>query len=296
MDRLRDIEVFLAIARAGSLAGAARRLHMSAPAVTRALGRLEDRLGTALILRTSRSLSLTPAGETYARHARTVVDAFDTADAAVTHSARTLRGTLTVTAPLMFGRLAVAPTLASFCATYPEVSGRLILLDRVTRFLDEGIDLGIRIGQLPDSSLIAHRLGTVRQRLVASPGYLDRFGVPAAPEALHAHRLIAFTGQLREGRARLTDGRTILYVPVHIEVDCAATAVALAASGAGITICYSYQCAEEIARGELTPVLEEVMPDPVPVQFVWPERPFESILVRAYVDHAADGIQARLSR
>lgn len=294
LDRLRDIEIFVAIAQTGSLASAGRRLGISAPAVSRALGRLEDRLGTTLALRTSRRLTLTPAGEAYARRARHVVDAFEEAQAAAIESARALRGTLTITAPLMFGRVAVAPALADFCAFHGEVTGRLVLVDRVARFLEEGIDLGVRVGQLPDSSLLSRRLGTVRQRLVASPAYVAQNGAPRSPGDLHEHRLIAFTPYIPDGRLRLAQGRSVAFAPARLEVDCAATAIEWAKSGAGIVACYSYQSAEAVEDGSLIPLLEEHMPAPVPVQLVWPERRYESPLVRAFVDHAVNAIAPKL--
>ncbi|MEO1681151.1 MAG: LysR family transcriptional regulator [Pseudomonadota bacterium] len=293
MDRLREIEIFLAIVAEESLAGAARRLSVSAPAVTRALARLEDRLGAALVVRTTRSLALTPAGEAYATRARDALTAFDEADAAVSETRRTLSGLLTLTAPLQFGRIAVAPVLAEFLEAEPLVRARFLLLDRVVHLLDEGIDLGVRIGMLEDTSAIVRRLGEVRQYLVASPCYLKKNGRPEGLDALSGHRLIGFSGRMRGGRLPVRGG-SVPFGPVHIEINSAAAALELAEDGHGIAPLFSYQCAASVRAGRLVPVLVEEMPPPVPCHFIWPERRFENPLVRAFVDHAAPQLSAIL--
>ncbi|MEO1733734.1 MAG: LysR family transcriptional regulator [Pseudomonadota bacterium] len=294
MDRIRDIEVFLAIVATQSLVAAGRRLSMSAPAVTRALARLEDRLGTTLVLRTTRSLSLTPAGEAFAQRAKDVIEALEGAEAAVSGS-NTLKGTLTVTAPRQLGRIVVSKIVARFLAQHPQVQVRLRLLDRVAHLLDEGIDLGVRIGHLQDSSAIALRLGEVKQLVVGSPDYLAANGWPASPADLKAHKLIAFTGHLHQERLRLREG-SVLYAPYRIEVDSAATALELAEAGEGLTPLWSYQAAASVQARRLCPVLLDHMPVNSPCHFIWPERRFENPLVRAFVDFAAPFVSADLQR
>lgn len=284
MDRLRDLEVFLAIASEGSLAGAAGRMSMSAPAVTRALARLEDRLGAALFVRTTRSVSMTSAGEAFAPRARQVLEAMAFAEAAVIDGPR-LRGALTLTAPRHLGRIVIAPIVARFLEAHPDVEARMILADRLADLLDERIDVGVRIGRLEDASSIARKVGVVSQRVVASPAYLARHGAPTSLEDLKAHRLIAFTGRLTKGRLRVAGG-SVPFTPAHIAVDCAATALELAEQSVGLAPLWSYQCAASVRDGRLAPVLAEFMPDPSPCQFVWPERRFENALVRAFTDFA----------
>jgi len=292
MDRLRDVEVFLAIVSEGSLAGAGKRLSMSPPAVTRALARLEDRLGTALFVRSTRSLLLTSAGEAYLPRARDAVDAMAAADAAASDG-QTLRGTLTLTAPRQLGRIVVGPIVTRFLEAHPHVSARLHLEDNLAHLLEEGIDLGIRIGQLPDATIIARKAGFVRQHLVASPEYLKKFGHPLALDALPGHRLIAFTGRLRNGRLPVAGG-TAPFDPFHIEVNCAATALDIAERSIGLAPLWSYQCAPSITAGRLIPVLNEHMPPPSPCHFVWPERRYENPLVRAFADFARPFVQQHL--
>ncbi len=292
MDRLRDIEVFVAIAQERSLTKAGQRLGLSPPSVTRALARLEDRLGKALFLRSTRSLTLTAAGEAYLPLARNVLETVQNADAALA-DAETLRGTLTLTAPRQLGRIVIAPILARFLDSHPGVAGKLILADRVAHLLDEGIDLGVRIGALADTSDIARRVGVVHQRLVASPDYLSAFGTPVTPAALAEHRLIPFTGRLRNGRLVL-DGASQPYEPARITVDCAATALDLAEAGEGIAPVWSYQCARAVADGRLATVLDRAMPEPSPCHLIWPDRRYENVVVRTFVDFAAPEIRSTL--
>lgn len=293
MDRIKDLEIFLAIVAEGSLARAGQRLGMSPPAITRALSRLEERLNAALFVRTTRRLSLTPAGDALVPRAKEVLDAMEMADAAVAEG-QTLRGMLSLTAPRQFGRIVIAPIVNDFLKQHASVNARLVLADRMVHFLDEGVDLAVRIGALSDTTSIARRVGFVRQYVVASPAYLAQHGRPSALADLSEHRLVAFKGHLVNGQLRVAGGR-VPFAPFHIEVDCAATALELAEVDAGLAALWSYQCAAAIRAGTVEPVLTEFMPPPTPCHCVWPERRFENPLVRAFVDFAAPKIGARLS-
>ena len=181
MDRFHEIEVFIAVNDAGSFAKAGQQLRMSPPAVTRAISALEDRLGARLFQRTTRRLAITDVGTRFLESARRILDDLSAAEREALGTTTAARGHLTVTASVTLGRSLLAPVARQFLGEYPEITLSVLLLDRVTNLIEEGIDAAIRIGQLPDSTMVARKLGSVRRMLVASPDYLDRKGTPAAP-------------------------------------------------------------------------------------------------------------------
>jgi DNA-binding transcriptional LysR family regulator len=296
MDRLREMEVFLEIAEAGSFAEAARRLRLSPPAVTRLVASLEQRLGTRLITRTTRSMRLTEAGERFRVDAGRILADLAAAENEAAGETAAPRGTLAITAPTSFGRMVVAPVVARFLARHPEVSANLLLVDRVVNLVEEGMDVGLRIGELPDSRLIARRVGEVRRVLVASPAYLARHGAPDAPQALKDHTFIAFTGLMRTRGLGFGPGAAhhVALAP-RLEVNDAAAAIALAEAGDGITVALSYMVRDALAAGRLREVLADPPEPPRPVQLIYPETRLLSPAVRAFVDLAAPAITAHLA-
>jgi DNA-binding transcriptional LysR family regulator len=290
------MEVLVAVAEGGSLAAAARRLRLSAPAVTRIVAGLEGRLGARLLQRTTRRVQLTEAGRTYLAAARRVLADLEAAERAVAGEALEVRGRLVVGGPTTFGRMHLAPVVAAFLERHPEVSCRLLLVDRVVSLVEEGIDVTVRIGALPDSTLLARRVGEVRRMLVASPAYLARRGIPTAPGDLAGHSLLGFTGTA-PGRVWTLerDGRPLpIRVEPRLEANDAATAVALAEAGHGIAFVLSYQAAEGLAADRLVEVLPGFAPAPVPVQLVHAEHALVAPRIRAFLDLAAPLLRARL--
>lgn len=298
MDRFREMEVFVAVAEVESFAGAARRLRLSPPAVTRAVSALEDRLGARLINRTTRSLSLTEAGERYLVSSRRLLAAVEEAERDAVGETAVPAGHLRITASVTFGRLALAGTVAGFLAKHPRVSASLVLVDRVVNLVEEGFDLGVRIGSLPDSSLRARRVGAVQRLLVASPAYLSQHGEPQHPAELRAHSVIGFTGLLPNAEWRFFEDGAQAKVSLgpRLEVNDAATAIAAAEGGYGITSSLCYMVGAQIRSGRLTPVLKPFWPEPSPVQIVYPHARLMAPKVRAFVDWAAPGLQAELKR
>jgi DNA-binding transcriptional LysR family regulator len=298
VDRLRAIEIFIAVAEAGSLAGAARRLRLSPPAVTRAVAALEGRLGARVFNRTTRSLSLTDAGRNFLERARRVVADLDAAERESVGDTALPQGHLRITAPVTFGRDVVAPVVRAFLAAQPRTSASLLLLDRVASLVDEGLDIAIRIGDLPDSSLVARRVGTVRRVLVASPRYLARQGAPGEPADLKRHALIAFTGLSASHEWRFDDRgkRRSVTVEPHVEFNDAVAALAAAEAGEGITIALSYMVATKLKKKKLVTVLDEMMPPPVPVHLVHAESRLVAPKLRAFVDFAAPRLAGMLDR
>jgi DNA-binding transcriptional LysR family regulator len=289
MDRFREMEAFVAVADAGSFSAAATRLHASPPAVTRTISALESRLGIRLLNRTTRRLSLTDAGRRHLDASRRILADLAAAEQETAGEAAAPSGHLTVTGSVTFGRMALAPVACAFLAAYPDVTLSLRLFDRITDLIDEGIDVGIRIGELPDSSLIARQVGTVRRVLVARPDYLGRYGAPTAPANLRDHAFIGFTSLMasREWRYREDGATRSVSLSPRFEVNDAAAAVAAAEAGDGITLALSYMVADPVRAGRLVPVLDGYAPPDIPVHIVFPQSRLIAPKIRVFVDFTA---------
>ena len=289
-DRLRELEVFTEIAEAGSLAEAGRRLNLSPPAVTRILAGLEERLGVRLVQRSTRSLHLTEAGLRFRESAHRLLTGMEEAEREAAGAGIVPRGRVSITASTSFGRLAVAPVFAAFLEANPQVNGSVYLWDRNVNLIEEGMDVAVRIGELPDSGLFARKLGEVRHVLVASPQYLDRTGTPSSADDLSLHRIIAFRGAMPTDRIALK-GATRMVTP-WIEINDALSAISLAESGFGITVALSYMVKNQIEAGTLVELLPSLAPLERPVHLVWPEARLPTLAVRSFLDYA----QPRLAR
>jgi DNA-binding transcriptional LysR family regulator len=290
MDRLDELTALVGILDSGSLAAAGRKLRRSAPAMTRLLAALEQRVGTRLIERTSRRLRPTEAGRRLAAQARPLLAGYD--EAMRESAAAPVRGVLRVTAPQVFGRRHVTPVVAGFLDAFPEVRVELVLDDRGLDLIEEGLDVAVRIGHLRDSSLVIRKVGHVRRLLVASPAYLAARGAPRSPADLAKHDVI-FTSNLEralEWRFRRS-GRdlSVRLTPRLIvnEVDSMLIAVR---SGRGIGRPLSYQVAGDLASHSLVRLLPEFEPEPLPVQLVVPSARHLAPKVRAFLDHAAGAL------
>ncbi len=296
MDRVHQLEVFVAVADAGGFAKAGARLRISPPSVTRAVLALEDRLGARLFNRTTRSLSLTEVGTRFLETSRRLLSEIDAAEKDAVGETSVPHGHLTVTASVTFGRSTLAPVVGAFQKAYPRVTVSVLLLDRIANLVEEGIDVAVRIGDLPDSSLAARRIGAVRRVLVASPDYLARRGRPDAPADLKLHSIIAFTGLMANREWRfLRDGipGSVSFMP-RLEINDALAAIAAAEAGDGITVALSYMVADRIEQGRLQLVLEEFAAPAVPVHLVYPSSRVVAPKVRAFVDFAAPRLRSAL--
>lgn len=290
MDRLDELTVLVTVLDSGSLAAASRRLRRSPPSITRALAALEDRVGARLVERTTRRLTPTEAGRSLAAQARAVLGAYaeavrDAADAPA-------RGTVRVTAPVVFGRRHVTPLVATFLDAHPAVTVDLVLADRNLDLVDEGLDVAIRIGRLADSSLLARRVGEVRQMLVAAPSYLAARGSPHTPADLAAHDAIFSASRPVPIEWRFRDAaRTrIVRLAPRLLVNEVEAALVAARLGRGIATALSYQVADDFAAGTLVRLLPDHEPPPVPVQLVTPGGRHMAPRVRAFLDHAAQAL------
>ena len=190
MDRLQEMEVFVAVADAGSFVGGARQRHVSPPAVTRAIASLEARLGVQLLVRTTRALRLTDAGARFLETTRRMLVEIETAENELVGEIGVLSGTLTLSASMTFGRYVLAPVVAGFLDAHAQIDVAMLQVERIVDLIDEGVDLAVRIGPLPDSTLMARRVGSVRRMLVASPDYVASHGAPDTPSGLADHQVI----------------------------------------------------------------------------------------------------------
>jgi DNA-binding transcriptional LysR family regulator len=296
MDRTEEWRAFVAVAGRRSFVGAARALRRSPQAITRAVAALEGRLGARLLNRTTRSVSVTSDGERYLERGRRLLAELDALESAPDARAP-LAGRLSVTAPVLFGQLHVAPLVAAFLEQHPEVEARLLLVDRVVSLAEEGVDLAVRIGPLPDSSLRARLVGQVRWLICASPAYLARAGVPRTPEALARHTCVSFDAgspladQWTFPRAGGRERRVA--VRPRLIVNTAQAGIDAAIAGLGIVRVLSYQVERPLAEKRLRLLLEAFAPAPVPIHFLQlpgvPNR-----LAAAFADFAAERLRGRL--
>ncbi|RSC27028.1 LysR family transcriptional regulator [Pseudomonas putida] len=295
MDHIHLMKVFVAVGELESFAGAARRLDMSPAAVTRAVSALEERLGVKLLLRTTRSVRLTEAGGRYLEDCRSILASIAEANEAAAGVNATPKGELAVTAPILFGKKFVMPSIVRYLQQYPEVDVSAYFLDRVVNMVEEGMDVAVRIGQLPDSGLKALRVGKVRRMLCASPDYLARHGVPTHPSELHEHVVIATTNlSPRAGwRFGVTDEPTMVRMKPRLTVTSNDGAIAAACAGLGIARLLSYQVVEEIASGRLQVVLADFEEAPWPIHILHRESKYGSAKVRAFIDMLAADVRAK---
>lgn len=298
MDRLDGMRVFVAVADAGGFAPAARALRLSPPAVTRAVAALEERIGARLLHRTTRTVRLTEAGARFLADAKRILAELDEAEATAAGAHAEPRGLLAVTAPMLFGRMHVAPVVLGFLERFPEVAARTLFVDRVVDLIDEGIDVAVRIAVLPDSTLSAVRVGQVRRVVCASPGYLAQHGVPAVPRDLADLDCIGFQAATMPAPwvfpGRSGEGGETVRPPMRLLVNNADVAVAAAVAGYGVTRVLSYQAAEAVRDGRLVVLLADHEPPPIPVQLVHLEGRKAAARVRAFVDFAAERLRAVL--
>jgi DNA-binding transcriptional LysR family regulator len=293
MDKLREMEVFVAIVDRGSFTGASEKLGMSTPAVSRALNSLETRLGAQLLARTTRTVRPTDAGTAYLDVCRKVLDAITDAEANIAADPLNPVGTLTISAPVLFGQRFIAPLVNAFALRYPEISINAVYSDRTTRLLEEGVDIAVRIGHLGDSSIFAVPLGFVRRRTYAAPDYLAEHGEPVHPRDLLNHQCVSFTGA--SNALEWVFNEHGLRVPIRLQprmiVDLGPAAVLAALAGVGITQMLSYQAAPEVLDGRLVPVLTAFEPESIPVNLLHVERRGASGKIRAFVEFVTETLR-----
>lgn len=296
MDKLQAMAVFVQIAERGSLTAAAEVLDKSLPSVVRILASLEENLQTRLFNRTTRRIALTEEGRIYLESCRRLLADIDDAESALGQDETEPRGMITVTAPVRFGEMHVAPAVTRFLQHYTQVQVRLLLLDRVIDMLEEGVDVAVRIAPLTDSSLVAKPVGRIRQVVCASPKLIQEVGKPGRPKELAELPCIRFTG-ISSGSVWhfFRDGKPVP-VTVNGSLSCnqvnPAVNACIAGLGFGMFLCY--QVMPAVRRGELELVLTDFEPDPLPLSLVFPHRRLSSTRLRIFVDWMAKAIPESL--
>ncbi|MGF6311381.1 DNA-binding transcriptional LysR family regulator [Bradyrhizobium sp. i1.8.4] len=299
MDRLEAMSTFLAVVEAGSLSAAARRLKAPLATVSRKVSELESHLRTKLFSRSSRQLVLTDAGSSYLAACKRILADVIEAERSASGEYIAPTGELSVTTPLGLGRTILIPIMADFLKEYPDIKVRMIPTDRVLSLVQEQIDVGVRIGALPDSSLMAIRVGETRRLACAGPAYLAVRGTPRTPEELAGHDCIIYAGFASGNVWTFVRDKAIVAVPVQtrLVVGNAEAACAAARAGIGITAAFSYQLQEALTDGgALTTVLDEFQPTPMPVSLVYAANRFLPIKIRAFLDFAAPRLKRALAQ
>ena len=296
MDRLDAMAVLLAVVETGSLSAASRALHSPLPTVSRKISELEAHLGVRLITRTSRKILLTEAGESYVAAAREILGRVEEAERRASGEYIAPRGDLTMTAPIVFGRLHVLPIVTDFLKAFPDINIRLVMSDRTISLADEQIDVALRISHLTENNLIAMRVGSIRTTVYANPDYLKRNSRPLHPRDLADHDCIAFEGVLSHRFWTFRDDTKDISIAIRarLSVNTAEAAVDAAAAGLGITRVMSYQAKHAVGAGLLVPLLEKFEQEASPVHLVHMSQGLMPLKLRTFLDFAAPRLRAVL--
>lgn len=293
MDQIHLMHVFVAVGEEESFVAAARRLDLSPAAVTRAISGLEQQLGVKLVLRTTRNVRLTEAGRRYLDDTRNILASIVEANEAAAGVNSSPKGHLSITASVLFGKSFVMPCIIQFLNEYPEVEVSAYFMDRVANLVDEGMDIAVRIGHLPDSSLKALRVGQVRRVLCVSPEYLAKHGAPRHPADLQRHAIIAASGisPRLEWKFGGVDHPTTVRMKPRLTVTSNDAAIEAVLAGLGICRLLCYQIADELNDGRLQVILADYEEAPWPVHILHRESKFGSSKVRNFIDLLAKSLR-----
>jgi DNA-binding transcriptional LysR family regulator len=296
MDRLESMSTLLAAVEAGSLSAASRKLGMPLATVSRKVSDLETHLRTRLVNRTSRRLTLTDAGRAYVEACKRILEEIGEAERAASGEYSSPRGALLITAPIVFGRVHMLPVAIAFLKAFPDIDIRVVLADRVFNLHEEHVDLAVRIGALSDGSLIATRVGAIRQVVCASPSYLAACGTPKSPAELCHHDCITFEGLMLPDAWKFAAGKSMTTVAIRsrLTVNTAEAAIDGASAALGVTRVLSYQVADAVRAGKLEVILRKFEPEPWPVSLVYGGQGRVPLKLRAFLDFAGPRLRARL--
>ena len=297
MDRFESMSVIVTVAEAGSLSAASRKLGVPVPTVSRRLADLEAHLNVQLFQRSSRRMSLTQAGRSYVEACKRIIEQVDDAEREASGEYRTPTGDLTVTSPWGIGHLHLLPLACEFLSVYPDIKLRLLLSDRVLSAVENNIDVGIRIGPLPDSSMVAMRIGSIRVVACASPEYLAARGRPQSLQDIIEHDCITIddTGAPRNWKFAAGDVEIIAPILSRLTVNTSEAAVEAAVLGAGIARVMSYKMEAERRAGSLVVILEQFEKEPLPVHILYTERKPMPLKLRVFLNWLAPRLKARLT-
>jgi len=295
-DRLESMSILVAVADAGSFSAAALQLKIPLATVSRKIAALEAHLKTRLLHRSTRQLSLTEAGQSYVNACRRILEEVGEAERAASGEYAAPRGELVITAPIAFGRLHVLPVVNDFLKIYPDIDVRMVLADHVISLLEEHVDIAVRIAQLPDSNLIATRIGLMRTVVCASPTYLAEHGTPTSPAELAAHACVTYEQMSHRQVWSFVSGKSEIMVPIRsrLAVSTAEAAIDAAVAGIGITRVNFYQMASALRTGALDIVLAPFEPAPRPISLVHTGQGILPLKLRVFLDFAAPRLKARV--
>jgi len=296
MDRFESMSTFVAVVEAGGFSAASRRLGMPLATVSRKVSELEAQLNVQLLTRTTRSIALTDIGQQYFETSRRLLEELTEAERLASGEYRAPRGVLTVSAPVGLGRIYLAPIVNAYLDAYPEVDIDLRFADRVISLAEDGIDVALRIGELPDSSLVAIKLGVIRRVICASPAYLKKHGTPSRPDDLSRHNCVTFTSLGTPGEWTFRQGRRTTRVPVRsrLSASSADAAAEAACEGLGVTQLLCYQATPSIRSKRLKLILRDFEPEPVPVSLVHPSGRSMPQKLRSFIDFVVPRLKPRL--
>jgi DNA-binding transcriptional LysR family regulator len=291
VDRLVEMQAFVAVAETEGFASGARKLGVSPPVTTRAIADLEERLGVKLLTRTTRYVRVTDAGKRYLDDCKRILSEIAEADEAAAGINGEPSGHLAVTAPVLFGKLFVLPGVIEFLNRYPKMEVNALFLDRVVNLLEEGLDVGIRIGELADSSMRAIRVGSVKRVVCASPDYVARAGKPSHPDELTQHTIVTANGLNAGTDWKFADG-IITRVKPRLSFATNDAAIEAAVTGFGITRLLSYQVAPHLSDGRLETLLSDFEQPKIPIHVVHREGRYASAKIRSFVDLMVERLRA----
>lgn len=297
MDRLESMSILVAAVEEGSLSAAARKLGVPLATVSRKVSNLEGRLKTRLLIRSNRRLDLTDAGQAYFASCKRILEEIGEAEKTASGEYSAPRGDLVVSAPVVFGRIHLLPITIKFLEAYPDVNVRLALSDRVVNLFEDHVDVALRISALPDSSLFASRIGTIRRVVCASPSYFANSGIPSHPGDLSSHSCVTFEGQSNTTTWIFGTPKEQILVPIRSRfiTNTAEASIDAARLGAGITRVLSYQVGDAVRAGEIKVVLQEYEPPPIPVSLVHAGGGLLALKLRAFLDYVVPRLRARLA-
>jgi DNA-binding transcriptional LysR family regulator len=298
VDRLEAMTILLRVVDKGSFSAASRDLGVPLATVSRKVNELETHIGTRLLVRTTRKVALTDAGATYVASARRILDEIDETERIATGEFHVPRGELILTAPVFFGRLYILPIVTEFLGAYPEINVRLLLADRNLHLIEDHVDMAVRVGPLPDSTMIGTRVGSMRTVVCASPNLFAGQGVPKSPEDLARLPCVNFEILSRASAwpFRLKDGKGATDVPIRprLSVTTAEAAVWAASEGVGATRVLHYQCADGLRAGALRIILADFEVEPLPIHLLHAGRGALPSKMRVFLNFAADRLRERL--
>jgi DNA-binding transcriptional LysR family regulator len=296
VDRLEAMTILLAAVDTGSLSAASRQLHIPLATVSRRVSELEEHLHVRLLLRGTRKLTLTDAGRDYVASCRRILEDLVEVERTATGEYRSPQGELIISAPQVIGRHHVVPVLVEFLHAYPEIRARIQLSDRVANLLEEHVDVAVRLGELPDSDMVATRIALISRVLCASPAYLKSHGAPKNPDDLLSHDCITYEGYSAADKWEFRSGQTsqVVQVSSRLTVNSAEAAVIAAIADAGIARVLSDQIVDPLKSGALVRLLEAFEPTPMPASLVYPRQRHVPLKLRAFLDFATPRLRERL--